>query len=142
MAAFSIPIGQLAAKMNADLDLVVRRSTVGLFRRVVLPSPVGNPDLWKSKPPPGYVGGRFRANWNVSFGAPDFSTTTSTDKTRGEAEASKALTLPVGGIVYIANGLPYANELEFGHSTQAPNGMVRLAVVEFEDIMRKAIAET
>jgi hypothetical protein len=84
--------------------------------------------------------GRFRANWNVSFGAPDYTTTLSTAEGRGLSEADKALRLPVGGVVYLSNGLPYARRLEHGWSRQAPTGMVRLSVVKFGEFVRQAVA--
>jgi hypothetical protein len=97
-------------------------------------------DIMAIKAPPGYVGGRFRANWNVSYGAPDFSTTESTQKERVFEEARKAMTLPVGGLVYLSNGLPYGPRLEYeGWSKQAPSGMIRVSALEFQDYVKKAL---
>ena len=91
----------------------------------------------------GYIGGRFKSNWNFSVGAPDGSTTESTQQARGAAEAQKAATGQIGSVTYLTNGLPYARRLEFeAWSTQAPAGMVRVSVVEFDDYLRKAIAST
>ena len=140
MSKWSVPLDRLAEKAAADVEQVVRKATFDLFRAVILKSPVGNPDLWKSPAPPGYVGGRFRANWNVSYGSPDYTFTESTNISRGEREPSKALSLPVGGVVYLSNGLPYARELEFGYSTQTPLGMIRTSVVEFNRFVDKAFA--
>lgn len=117
MSGWSVPIDRLVAKAKGDVNTVVRRATLQVFRSVVLRSPVDT--------------GRFRANWNVSFGLPDYTTTVSTNEARGMTEASKALQLPVGGVSYIANGLPYALLLEHGYSKQAPAGMVKLAAAEF-----------
>jgi hypothetical protein len=128
VARWTIPIVALAEKAKADVHTVVRRSTLELFRSVVLASPVDT--------------GRFRANWNVSFGTPDASTTASTAATRATEELGKVPALPVGGITYLMNGLPYARELEYGHSRQAPAGMVRIAAVRFDDMVRKAVAAT
>lgn len=135
---WSIPIDRVAEKMGASLDDACKRITFELFRRVVLKSPVGNPSLWASPAPEGYVGGRFRANWNVSSNNPDLTTSESTDQSRGNREAAKALNLPIGGIVYLSNGLPYGRRLEYeGWSSQAPAGMVRLSLTEVKmDIQR------
>lgn len=124
MSAFSIPIAALAERMKEDLDTAVRKATLRLFRSVVLRTPVDT--------------GRARANWNVSFGAADYSVTVSTNQARGLAEAEKALALPVGGITYISNGLPYIRLLEHGYSRQAPQGMVRLAAAEFARAVQAA----
>lgn len=126
MAHFSIPLDRLADAMKADLETVTRKATQQLFTAAVNRSPVDT--------------GRFRANWNVSAGAPNYSITPSTNKGRADSEAAKALTLPVGGITYLANALPYAERLEFGYSKQAPSGMVRLAAQEFDAYVRKATA--
>ena len=140
MSSFSIPFDQLAAKLKLDLDTVVRKSTLDLFKAVVLKSPVGNPDNWKYPAPPGYVGGRFRANWNCTVGAPDESTTESTAQGRGISEAQKALTFASGDVVYFVNGLPYAYRLENeGWSKQALAGMIKISVTEFDQYVRAAI---
>lgn len=87
----------------------------------------------------GYVGGRFRANWNVSYGTADESVSEATDKARAIAEAAKALSLPIGGITWMTNGLPYAYRLEYeGWSKQAPAGMVRISSTEFGDHVARA----
>ena len=116
MARWSIPMDTLAARAKTDVETVARKLTLDLFRSVVLKSPVDT--------------GRFRANWNVSYGTPDYTTTQSVERGRGLTEASKALTLPIGGVQYMSNGLPYARQLEYGWSKQAPAGMVRLSVIE------------
>lgn len=140
MSSWSVPLDRLAQRAQAQFEDVARMATFNLFRAVILKSPVGNPDLWQTPAPPGYVGGRFRSNWNVSYGNPDYAYTTSTNIARGDVEAAKALTLPVGGVVYLSNGLPYARELEYGYSTQTPLGMIRTSVAEFNQFVDRALA--
>jgi hypothetical protein len=123
--AFSIPLGQLAEKIKADLDTVVRKATFTVFSKVNLKSPVDT--------------GRFRHNWNVSQGTVDTTTTEGTDQTRAAAQIAKVWTLPLGGVTYMANSLPYAARLEHGYSQQAPQGMVKLSAVEFSDSVQRAI---
>lgn len=143
MAGFSIPLAQLAAKIQGDLETVVRKSTAQVFGAVTLKSPVDT--------------GRFRANWNVSYAAVDTTVTSSTNQARAQAEVDKALALPVGGVVYLANSLPYARTLEYGgypnppkggngktiggYSKQAPAGMVRTSALEFDDYVKRVIAK-
>lgn len=127
MAGFSIPLAQLAAKMKLDVETVARKSTLDVFRAVALRSPVDT--------------GRFRANWNVSYGVPDTTTTASTDQTRANREAAKALTLPLGSVTYMVNALPYAAKLENGYSKQAPIGFVKLSALEFSEYVQRAIAK-
>jgi hypothetical protein len=105
-----------------------KRITLDLFNRLVLKSPVGNPDLWKDpdSAPPGYVGGRFRANWQVTIGAP----------ASGSTESTAPPALPNLGLidgkqtVWITNNVPYAERLEMGWSSQAPAGIVNISIAE------------
>lgn len=141
MTGWSIPFDKLAEKVKLDVETVVRKSTLDVFSAVAVRSPVDT--------------GRFRANWNVSYGAVDTTVTASTDQGRVNTETQKALTLPVGGVVYMSNSLPYAQKLEYGgypnppknptgkteggYSIQAPRGMVRISQLEFNDYVQKAI---
>lgn len=125
MSKWSIPLDRLAARATASITDVARKATADVFRAVVLKSPVDT--------------GRFRSNWNVSVAAPDFTFTGSTKSNRGLTEAAKALTLPVGGVVFISNGLPYANRLEYGYSKQAPQGMIRTSVIEFRQFVDRSL---
>jgi len=45
--------------------------------------------------------------------------------------------IKAGGIVRIINNTPYAMDLEYGTSRQAPSGMARVAVFEFQPIVDK-----
>ena len=89
-----------------------------------------------------YVGGRFRGNWNFSIGYPDNSFRIHPDPT-GEAATARlvngAIEFKAGDTAFIVNNLPYAIPLEFGHSTQAPGGMVRITVARFQQIVLEAI---
>jgi len=124
-ARWSQDLQALAAKTGLQMDTVIRKATFDLFRSVALKSPVDT--------------GRFRANWNVSFGAADNSTTESNDKGRALREVQQALSFPTGGVVHMTNGLPYARRLEYGWSKQAPYGMVRYSVLEYRRFLLKAI---
>lgn len=73
--------------------------------------------------------GRARSNWHVSIGEPDLE---QSEAASAEATVSAGTGVIAGanpfGIIYISNGLPYIKALEFGHSKQAPAGMVRLTL--------------
>jgi hypothetical protein len=86
------------------------------------------------KAPEGYVGGRFRANWHISLGVVESVTFDEVDPS-GAAMSD----FTAGQMAYIINNLPYAIPLEFGHSTQAPGGMVRVTVARFQQIVQEAI---
>ena len=89
----------------------------------------------------GYVGGRFRSNWQLTSGIP---ATGEIEAVEGAGETiakivAAAGTLTIGEVAYIVNNLPYAVPLEYGHSTQAPNGMVRVTLARFQQIVEEAI---
>lgn len=90
----------------------------------------------------GYVGGRFRGNWMFSIGTPDNTTTDEVDPSGRKSTArivDGAIEFKAGDTAYITNSLPYAIPLEFGHSQQAPGGMVRITVARFQQIVLEAI---
>jgi hypothetical protein len=129
------------------LDKVTKRVLLEIDARLLMRSPVGNPSNWapQSLPaPPGYVGGRFKGNWQ-------YSKVTASSGTLDVIDPSGAITSPgkQGAILsgnaatvhYFANNLPYAERIENGWShTQAPNGIVNLIELEFPSIVEKAKA--
>ena len=142
---FALDLKAFAEKAKANVGVVVRKTSIDLLTATVLRTPVGNPDLWKNKhPPKGYVGGRLRANWNVSLVTPDETTTDAIDKTGGVtiSRGSEALAKADGKQdIYIMNSQPYAIPIEYGHSAvQAPAGMVRVSVAEFQAFVDRAAA--
>ena len=125
-------------------DAVVKKIVFDMATRIVMKSPVGDPDLWKNphSAPPGYVGGRFRANWQYGIGQINTLVTDDIDET-GEISLSELTKVPTpsyGIIHYWTNSLPYAITLEDGHSTQAPQGIVGLTVLEFQETVTAAAA--
>lgn len=97
------------------------------------------------KAPPGYTGGRFRGNWQVSFDAPTTDETGRIDKTGNLTKAAGNNTLSLFKVgmkaIYFCNNVPYAYRLEMGHSSQAPGGMVRITAVEFQRFFEDAVRE-
>lgn len=140
---FALDVSKFVAKAKANASTVVRKVGIETLKSVVLKSPVGNPDTWKSPAPAGYVGGRLRANWNVSFNAPDTSTTERTDKTGAVAitsGTSALLRADAERDIYIMNSLPYVRRIEYqGWSAQAPAGMVRVTVSEMQTFVNAAV---
>lgn len=81
--------------------------------------------------------GRARANWQVTLDEPAGGTLEATDPSGGGTIAGGAATIgavePYGSI-WITNNLPYIEELEDGHSDQAPNGMLAVTLAELRSI--------
>jgi len=143
MGKFTLDLEGFEKSASKNVDLIVRKIVFDVGTSLVEKTPVGNPDLWKHKAPPGYVGGRLRANWQYGVNAPNLTTTLNTDKT-GAATTERfnsSIEANAGGKKhYFANSLPYAQRIENGDwSTQAPQGMVGITVVEFVPIVNRAI---
>lgn len=141
--SFALSLKAFKEKAGQNAQLVVRKVAIDLLTATVLRTPVGNPSLWKRKPPKGYVGGRLRANWNVSLVAPDTTTTQGIDKGGQSTIAKGAAAINVREgeqDIWIVNSLPYAIPIEYGHSgVQAPQGMVRISVAEAQQFVADAV---
>ena len=124
MAGFADQVGAWAAKTEAKVELAIRKIALDVFTEVILMSPVDT--------------GRFRGNWQVAIGNIPTGTVQIDDKagtaTLGKVQA-EALQLKAGQAIFLVNNLPYAQELEYGHSKQAPGGMVRLTVQRYQPIV-------
>lgn len=110
-----------------------------LLRGIVLSSPVGNPALWKGRAPPGYVGGAFRGNWQVSLGLPASGALDEIDRSGGPTIA-RGLSVVAGvapfQTIWLQNNLPYALRIEQGWSTQAPTGVVETNLIRVSSRFR------
>ena len=102
-------------------------------------------DSMDIKAPAGYTGGRFRGNWQVGLDAAPQGETGQVDKSGGKTLAAGTLVIErfrVGmQAVYFTNNVPYAYPLEFGHSSQAPGGMVRITAADFQRHFQAAVLE-
>lgn len=99
-------------------------------------------DSMEIKAPAGYVGGRFRANWQVTFNAPATNELDQIDPS-GSATISRGTGMLMQfnsavGSIWMMNNVPYAQALEYGHSKQAPAGVVRISVAEFQTFIDDA----
>lgn len=121
---FADDVARWSEKTQRKIETAHRKIALDVFTRVILMSPVDT--------------GRFRANWQVAVGSIPSGTLELDDKegtvaiSRVQAEA---LSIKAGDTIYLVNNLPYAISLEYGHSGQAPGGMVRLTVQQFEPIV-------
>lgn len=97
------------------------------------------------KAPPGYTGGRFRGNWQVSFDERTSEETGRIDKSGSETLRAGNLVLSQFRVgmkeVFFCNNVPYSYELEMGHSSQAPGGMVRITAAEAARFFDEAAKE-
>lgn len=127
MGVFSVQLNKNIEKAKVTLDTVVQKATFDLFKSVILKSPVDT--------------GRFKGNWTASANSYGTATVEVLDKTGTttiNAMSQVALGTKSGGIVYLVNNLPYAYFLEYGGSQQAPAGMVRTSIAEYQSFIDRA----
>jgi len=93
--------------------------------------------------PKNYHPGRFRGNWQVSFGAPIKSEIDRIDASGSETfmagvEVISKFDTSTDTVIYYTNNVPYAGRIEYGHSTQAPRGVVSVTVQDFQKLFNEA----
>ena len=138
--SFSVDVREFAEKAMISVEKAKQYAAIEIFGAVIKATPVGNPAIWKNPAPRGYTGGRLRGNWRTSVRDPDLIAIARIDKNGTETakEMTAAVRSAVGDdTIFMTNNLPYAQAVEFGWSQQAPTGMVRVAILGFQN----AVAE-
>ena len=139
MAHWTMDLNKFCEKNKVAIKEVRKNYAFALYSSIVKKTPVDT--------------GRARANWNVSVGAPDLSTTEDTRKT---PKPKDKMPDPNGDeSIFISNNLPYIGVLEYGgfpnppdkdggktvngFSKQAPEGMVGVTLANNEAIFNAAL---
>lgn len=121
---------QLTAFVNGSkdkIDRVVKDSTQVLLSNVIYGTPKDT--------------GAAQGNWQASVGQPKTGTTDRTGADAAVAEMKSVVPDEAGNVVYLSNNLPYIRKLEYGHSQQATQGMVRVNAVMWPQIVQEQIAK-
>lgn len=109
---WSTPPSLFAGVVEEALTQRVRVIALAMLNEIVLRSPVDT--------------GRFRGNNIVSVGAPVYTSSANVDPTGSETiqQGVRVMTgLEPYSLVFLQNNLAYAENLENGHSKQAPTGI-------------------
>ena len=125
--SFSIALQGFEKKAGQKMKQTIQKISMEAFKRIIMRSPVDT--------------GRFRANWGCSIGSPFSGISDATDKSGGATASNAAATVTgwnAQGSVFLCNNLPYSIVLEYGHSQQAPAGMVRVTITEMGGVVREA----
>lgn len=127
--SFASDVRKFAIKSGDGSDKIVRAVTLSLFNGIIGDTPVDT--------------GRARGAWETTVGAPATTTPDRIDKGGKQAMAEVQANTPEGAgqLTYIANNLPYIEDLENGSSTQAPEGMVKRNMDRIERNLKKAIRD-
>jgi len=144
---FGKQVEKIAEKTSRKVEQVAEDFTILYFTQVIEGTPVGDPSTWKSPPPPGYIGGRAKANWNPSINSPDYSQTDSLRSSVNKLPSIKGRI--AGNVAYLSNSVPYVYLLEKGihigtdgrqkGSYQQPSGWIERTTRGTESIMSKVI---
>lgn len=146
-ARFAAEVKAWAEKAKARPETTIRQFMVNLTTELLERTPVGDPSLWKKKtPPPGYVGGALRANWNFTLNVADESNGKPPNRSvpDGIDRLNLAISPPITDqAIYLVNAQPYARKIEYeAHSSQAVAGYVRITAVQADEFMAQAIRQT
>ena len=139
---FALDLQKFAEKCGQRADDMVGNIMVRVAAELDRRSPVGDAKFWKHPPPKGYVGGHFRANWQLGVGVRPTTEIAGVDRNGAATQGRILAAIPEdasGKIYWLSNNAPYAQRLEHGWSRQAPEGLVGLTVVQFQTIVREAV---
>lgn len=121
---FASDLKRFADKAKKRPQQVQRAVFMELSRRIIQRTPVDT--------------GRARGNWQPTIDSPSLTWTENTDKSGSGSIANTVLTAAGVGrdqALFLTNNLPYIGRLEYGHSQQAPTGMVRISAQEFQQVV-------
>jgi hypothetical protein len=147
---------QVLAQLSGHIEGITRSMNEVAYNVVALMltrlnevSPVGDPALWKGKngrprkPPPGYIGGQFRGNWQLGVDVkPGGWLQGNIDPTGFETLAGNIARIPTHASrhsYFITNNVPYAWRIEQGWSSQAPRPMVGRVRREFPMMLQSVV---
>ena len=127
--SFAKQLNAFVSGTQEKIDKTVKGATVTLATNVITATPVDT--------------GAARGNWQASVGRPKSDVLDRSDKSGMKAVAAITSTVPdeAGSVVYISNNLPYIRKLEYGHSAQAPQGMVRTNTGKWTQIVEQEAAK-
>jgi len=126
MSTFASQLRKFSEKTQGRFVTVLRTSCLDLFSSIILETPVDK--------------GVLRNNWYAEFNFPVDTETTREDPSGSAAinrMKRKLKDVDVSDVVYFVNNLPYATYIEFdGISGKAPNGMVRVNTIRWDNIVK------
>lgn len=125
--AFADDVRRFAVKAGDSSDKIVRAVTLSLFNGIIRDTPVDT--------------GRARGNWQTTVGQPASGEIDRLGASAAIAEVEAKTPPGAGQETYLANDLPYIEELEKGSSKQSPEGMVRRNIDRIERNLKRSIRD-
>lgn len=142
MGSFTLDVRAFVEKTKKNNETVMRQVSFKLFSAIIKASPVDT--------------GRFRMNWQATYSTPATGVINSFDPTGSAAIGAMStvvLNNPFWFDFVLTNNLPYANVIEYGgypgdgpntsggYSRQAPQGVVRVNMVRFQQLLDEEAAK-
>lgn len=137
MGQFTLDLTRFVKKYKANINVVVQKVTLDAFNHVIMRTPVDT----------GVARGAWQVSWNqISTGNVEIFDNKSPVNQKGLGKSIakdnaswEVLKTSIGGTVYLLNNMPYIRRLEYDSwSDQAPAGMVRVTITEFQNFAVKA----
>ena len=123
LAQFNREITQFAKSIPGKVTVMQKKVVLEALRRLVQKTPVDT--------------GRARGNWQTTIGSPAEGQLDKKDL-EGDSTIVAGLValagLPPFQVVWISNNIDYIEELEHGHSGQAPEGMLAITIEELRNM--------
>ena len=115
--SFNSDIKKFNSRFDKAATNIFRGTALSLFGKVIQATPVDT--------------GRLRGNWFASINRASKQVDGSAMGYEGVVFKAK-----LGDSIYLVNNLPYAKVIEDGSSQQAPQGMVKGVVIEFNRVVK------
>ena len=137
---FSKSVKNFIDKTNKRLNYIFKDTCEVMSKKIAEKTPVKT--------------GRCLGSWTPSINNihaiyhPGYSFKNEQDRWINKAKALRAVTfriegvcnnLQIGNVYYFTNPRDYSVKLEYGYSKQAPSGMVRITLLEWDRILKESI---
>lgn len=122
-SGFARALENIAGTFRADVEMAIRKAVLDLLRDIVKATPF---DTCRAK-----------SSWFPSldpddgWSRPEGYEATSPQSLRDAMDKAKGVGMLLGDVIYLINNVEYIEALEYGHSEQAPEGMVRMNLDKF-----------
>ena len=119
--SFKHDLSKFKKKTTRMTEQVFKGTVISLFGKIVARTPVDT--------------GRLSNSWRPTVNRPSKSS----QKASPAAIFKTVSNAKLGDSIYLVNNLPYAQKIEAGSSKQAPTGMVRVTVAEYQKIIEENV---
>jgi hypothetical protein len=127
--SFSLQLDQFKQKAMASIEQTIKDVVIQIGETIINLAPVDT--------------GRFKGSFQFTVGAPANFSPIRYDKEGTIALAelnARVAQWDTSQVAYFVSNLVYAISLEYGHSSQAPSGVIRITIAQFEKIVAAAAA--